>query len=130
MSDFDYYKYGTRLIRVNEENKHYRDITPDKTTHLMSDYLQEKFPEGFEFISTLNFTLDNDEFMKLYNSFKTNINKVVLSNGNRVGEDQRVLINRHLEAGSSIRTIAKLTGISKSTIHRLSNDLKLGCAML
>lgn len=30
MSDFDCYKYGTRLIRVNEENKQFRDITPDR----------------------------------------------------------------------------------------------------
>ncbi|HGH4669793.1 TPA: hypothetical protein ACJIWP_003722 [Enterobacter cloacae] len=52
MKEFDYYKYGSRLIRVNEENGHYRDISPDKTTHFISSYLQDKFPEGFEFITT------------------------------------------------------------------------------
>lgn len=82
----------------------------------MSDHLQERFPVGFEFITTLNFTLDNDEFMSLYNSYKIIIRNVVLSNGNKVDDEQRTLINRHLEAGTSYREIARKIGCESPQI--------------
>lgn len=117
---FDYYKYGSRLIRINEVNDHYRDITPDKTTHLSSKYLKERFPGGFTLIKSLDFNLDNDEFMELYNSFKTNIRNMVISNGSRLDEAQHDFIKKHLETGAGYRDIARKVGCNVSTVSRIA----------
>ncbi|MCX8289098.1 helix-turn-helix domain-containing protein [Enterobacter pseudoroggenkampii] len=126
MNIFDYYKYGRRLIRVNEECNHFRDITPEIHTPLAIGFLRERFPDGFEFIASYDVTLDNDYFIHMYNTFKPTIKNALLGNGNRLDDSQRELIIKHFEAGTSIRKIVKLTGASQSTIQRLKRKYEQG----
>lgn len=123
MKEFDYYQYGTRLIRVHETEQHFRDITPDKTTHLSSDYLKERFPDGFKFLASFDVSLDNDAFMHLYNSFKIRINNFAKSNGSRLDDEQRELICKHLEADTPFREIARKVGCNVSTVSRIAKTM-------
>lgn len=80
MQDFTYYNHNNRLIRVHESDlTHFRDITPYSENPLNMDVLKKSYLKwrhseedngDWVFVGTYNFSIDNDEFMKMYNSFK------------------------------------------------------------
>ncbi|EMZ2428546.1 helix-turn-helix domain-containing protein [Escherichia coli] len=116
---FDYYKYGSRLIRVDEKQHHYRDITPERS-RLDTNSIRALFPNGFEFLATFDISVDNDEIIRLYNSFKPTIRTMRSTTGFRLDDETRDLIYKHIEAGTSFREIARKTGCNVSTISRMA----------
>ncbi|HDS4910794.1 TPA: hypothetical protein QH056_001829 [Klebsiella oxytoca] len=129
MKEFTYYNHKGRLIRVNESDlKHFRDITPYIEFPLNEKVLKASYKKWIDrdfdngdwvLIGTYVFGIDNDSFMKMYNSFKGVADyKKPRKKRTVVTPELIASIKRKKEAGATNYSIASDMGVSEHTVKK------------
>lgn len=132
MEKFDYYQHYERLIRVNGDNKHYRDITPNanynipaKDLHIsFSQWMDKDYDDGsWIFLAHLELH-ESERFQRLYSNFSSAItkrNKPKRKRSIMTPELTKAIIER-LGRGEPVNAVAAFFGVSWATVDKLRKE--------